>query len=152
MKKYITLLILSFFTILSCEKDDICIDATTPSLIFLFYDNDSQTDLKLIKLDSVWVEDNVKIEAYVNVSLDSIAIPIDLTKNNTTYIIENNAVKDTLKFSYTRNDVFVSRSCGYKTIFDNLQIDSNTTNWIKNISINNSTIDNETSVHISIFH
>lgn len=152
MKKYITLLILAIITILSCEKDDICIDATTPSLIFLFYDNDSQTDLKKINLDSVWVKDNVKIEEYVNVSLDSIAIPIDLNENSTTYIIENNSIKDTLKFSYTRNDVFVSRSCGYKTIFDNLQIDSNTTNWIKNISINNSTIDNETSAHISIFH
>ncbi|PHS52547.1 MAG: hypothetical protein COB01_06940 [Lutibacter sp.] len=152
MKKYITLLILVVFTILSCEKDDICIDATTPSLIFRFYDNDSQTDLKQIKLDSVWVEGKIKIQAYVNVSLDSIAIPIDLNENNTTYIIENNAVKDTLKFSYTKNDVFVSRSCGYKTIFDNLQIDSYTTNWIKNISINNSTIDNETSAHLSIFH
>ncbi|MBL4938932.1 MAG: hypothetical protein JKY16_01350 [Lutibacter sp.] len=152
MKKYITLLILTFFAIQSCEKDDICIDETTPSLIIRFYNNDSQTELKQIKLDSVWVEDNVKIEAYVNVSTDSITIPINLTKNITTYIIENNAVKDTLKFSYSRNDVFVSRSCGYKTIFDNFQIDSYTSNWIKNIIINNSTIDNETSAHISIFH
>ena len=152
MKKYITLLILTFFTILSCEKDDICIDETTPSLIMLFYNNDSQTELKQIKLDSVWVKDQIKIEEYVNVSIDSIAIPIDLNNNFTTYIIENNTVKDTVKFSYTKNDVFVSRSCGYKTIFNDLQIDSNTTNWIKNISINNSTIDNETSAHISIFH
>ena len=152
MKKYITLLILTFFAIQSCEKDDFCIDETTPSLIILFYDNDSQTELKQIKLDSIWIEDQIKIEEYVNVSIDSIAIPIDLNNNFTTYIIENNTVKDTVKFSYTKNDVFVSRSCGYKTIFNDLQIDSNTTNWIKNISINNSTIDNETSAHISIFH
>jgi uncharacterized protein DUF6452 len=152
MKKYITLIALAIFTILSCEKDDICIDETTPSLIFRFYNNDSQADLKSINLDSVWVENKIKIEGYVNVSLDSIAIPLDLNENNTTYIMENNTIKDTLKFSYTRSDIFVSRSCGYKTIFENLQIDSNTTNWIKNISINNSTINNETSAHISIFH
>jgi hypothetical protein len=152
MKKYITIIALTIITILSCEKDDICIDVTTPSLIFRFYNNDSQTDLKQINLDSVWVENKIKLEEYVNLSLDSIAIPLDLNEDNTTYIIENNAIKDTLKFSYTRSDVFVSRSCGYKTIFENLQIDSNTTNWIKNISINNSTIDNETSAHISIFH
>ena len=152
MKKYITLILLLFFTIISCEKDDICIDETTPSLIFRFYNNDNPTEFKQINLDSVWVEGKNKIEEYVNFSLDSIAIPIDLNHNKTTYILENNSIKDTITFNYVRSDIFVSRSCGYKTIFEDFQAESNTTNWIKNISINNSTIDNETAAHISIFH
>ena len=152
MRKYITIIILSIFTILSCEKDDICIEATTPSLIITFYNNETQTELKQVLLDSVWSIDLYGIEKYKNISTDSIAIPLDLDKNETTYIIENNSVKDTIKFIYDRNDVFVSRSCGYKTIFENLQIDNNTSNWIKNISINNTIIENDTEAHITIFH
>ena len=150
MKKYITILLLFIFTIISCEKDDICIDATTPSLIIRFYDNDIQTDIKELSDLTVWADDKDSI--YVNQALDSIVIPLDLTKDNTLYKFSSGIIEDQINFTYTRNDVFVSRSCGYKTIFENLQIDSNTSNWLKDISINNSTIDNETSAHITIFH
>jgi len=150
MKKYFTIIILIFLTILSCEKDDICIEDTTPNLVIRFYDNETQTDLKLISNLTVWAINNDSI--YVNESLDSIASPLDLNQNTTTFILANNLVNDTITFSYDRNDIFVSRSCGYKTLFDNLQIDSNTTNWIKNISINNTLIENDTAAHITIFH
>ncbi len=150
MKKYIIIIIVSFLAILSCEKDDICIDATTPSLIIRFYNNDIQTDVKKVSELTVWADGKDSI--YVKQSLDSIIIPLDLNQNNTLYKFTSNSIEDEINFTYTRNDVFVSRSCGYKTIFENLQIDSNTTNWIKNISINNTTIENDTAAHITIFH
>lgn len=150
MKKYFTIIILIFLTILSCEKDDICIDDTTPNLVILFHDNETQTDLKQISNLTVWAINNDSI--YINESLDSIAAPLNLNQNTTTFILANNLVNDTITFSYNRIDIFVSRSCGYKTLFDNLQIDSNTTNWIKNISINNTLIENDTAAHITIFH
>ena len=150
MKKYITILVLFVFTIISCEKDDICIDAITPSLIIRFYDNDIQTEIKQVSGLTVWADGKDSI--YVNQALDSIVLPLDLTKDNTLYKFSSGLTEDKINFTYTRNDVFVSRSCGYKTIFENLQIDSNTTNWLKDISINNSTIDNETAAHITIFH
>ena len=58
---------------------------------------------------------------------------------------------DEISFNYNRNDIFVSRSCGYKTIFENLSIQTSN-NWIKDNLINNSTIENETSAHINIYH
>jgi len=149
MKKYIIIIIVSFLAILSCEKDDICIDATTPSIIIRFYNNDIQTDVKKVSELTVWADGKDSI--YVKQSLDSIIIPLDLNQNNTLYKFTSNSIEDEINFTYTRNDVFVSRSCGYKTIFENLQIDSNTTNWIKNISINNTTIENDTAAHITIF-
>jgi len=152
MKKYFTIITVCVLTILSCEKDDICIDATTPNLVIRFYNNDIQTDLKNVLLDSVWAINKNGIEQYKGVSTDSIAIPLNLNENSTTYIIKNNAIKDTIKFIYDRKDIFVSRSCGYKTIFENLQIDNNSINWIKNISINNTIIENDTAAHITIFH
>ena len=150
MKKYITLIIVSIFTISSCEKDDICVESNTPSLIIRFYDNDLQTEIKPVIGLTVWADG--KDSLYVNQALDSIVIPLDLNKDNTLYKFSTNSIEDEINFTYTRSDIFVSRSCGYKTIFENLQIDSNTINWIKNISINNSTIDNETAAHITIFH
>ncbi len=152
MKKYFILILVFFLTILSCEKDDICIDTTTANLVIRFYNNDIQTDVKDVLLDSVWAINKNRIEQYKSVSTDSITIPLNLNENSTTYIIENNSIKDTIKFNYDRKDIFVSRSCGYKTIFENLQIDNNSINWIKNININNTIIENDTAAHISIFH
>ncbi|MBT8316195.1 MAG: hypothetical protein HKP59_01060 [Lutibacter sp.] len=150
MKKNLILMALLFLAILSCEKDDICIEDTTPNLVLRFYDNENQTEVKQITDLTVWAINYDSI--YVNESLDSIAAPLDLNQNATTYILVNNLVNDTITFSYDRNDIFVSRSCGYKTTFDNMQIESNTTNWIKNININNTLIDNDTTAHITIFH
>jgi len=141
----------SIFAILSCEKDDICIENTTPNLIIRFYDNDNQTEAKQIVLDSVWA--NNKENIYKNETIDSIIVlPLDLSQNNTLFKFSSNSIEDEINFTYDRNDIFVSRSCGYKTIFENLQIDSNSTNWIKNISINNTIIENDTAAHITIFH
>jgi hypothetical protein len=152
MKKQLIIFILLITTFLSCEKDDICVDAITPNLIIRFYNDTLQTELKNVELDSIWAINKSELSAYNGVSTDSIAIPLNLTENTTKYIIENNSVKDTIAFSYSRNDVFVSRSCGYKTVFDNLQITDNTNNWIKSITINNTTITDEKAAHISIYH
>jgi len=152
MRNYLLYLTLILLTTVSCEKDDICIDATTPKLIIKFYDFDNQSLTKEILLDSVWAVGKNGIEEYKDITLDSIAIPLNISENTTIYIIENNSVKDTIVFSYSKNDIFVSRSCGYKTIFENLHIESNTINWIKSSIITNLTIENETKAHITIFH
>lgn len=150
MKKYIILLIILSFTLMNCEKDDVCVEAITPKLIVVFYNDSIHVNKKAVASLSVWADDNVNI--YENISLDSIAIPLDLTQNSTTYQLKSGTKIDTLNFTYDRKDVFVSRSCGYKTIFENFQIESKTANWIKTDTIKNSTIDNETAAHLTIFH
>jgi antitoxin component YwqK of YwqJK toxin-antitoxin module len=150
MRKYLILLFILCFTFVNCEKDDICIDTTTPKLIIVFYNDTIPGVKKTVTSLTVWAEDNENI--YENKSLDSIAIPLDLNQNRTTYILDNKTSKDTIAFTYDRKDIFVSRSCGYKTTFENLQIESRSANWIKNDTIKNTTIDNETAVHLTIFH
>ena len=152
MRKYLILLFILCFTFINCEKDDICIDTTTPKLIIVFYDNEIPTEIKKRLLDSVWVDGKNSIKEFEKQTLDSIAIPLDLNHNKSKYIISSNSIRDTIEFTYDRKDIFVSRSCGYKTIFENLQIESITRNWIKNDTIKNTTIDNETAVHLTIFH
>ena len=152
MRKYLILLFILCFTFINCEKDDICIDTTTPKLIIVFYDNEIPTEIKKRLLDSVWVDGKNSIKEFEKQTLDSIAIPLDLNQNKSKYVISSNSIRDTIEFTYDRKDIFVSRSCGYKTIFENLQIESITRNWIKNDTIKNTTIDNETAVHLTIFH
>ncbi|MDO9274862.1 MAG: DUF6452 family protein [Lutibacter sp.] len=150
MKKYIILLFIFSFTLINCEKDDICIETTTPKLIVVLYNNAIPAEKKAVTSLTVWA--NGKANIYENQSLDSIAIPLDLTQNRTIYIFDNKTIKDTIEFTYDRKDVFVSQSCGYKTVFENLKIASRSANWIKNDTIKNTTIDNETAVHLTIFH
>lgn len=150
MKKYLSLIIISIIAITSCEQDSICIDATTPSLTIRFYDYNDKDEIKSINLDSVWAED--KSLYLQNVSLDSLSIPLDLNENFTIYNLGATALVDQINFNYTRKDVFVGRSCGYKTVFENLEITNNTNNWIKEIEIINTIIDNDTAAQVYIFH
>lgn len=144
----------------SCERDDICIDEITPKFIVRFYDFDEQESNKVVtnievynvELDSIYTDNSQTIKA----STDSIAIPLSVSQNTTQYILtiddENDSrIVDTITLNYTREDVFIGRSCGFKNVFN--QVDyGNTTNWIKNIEVVTDTITNETSAHVKIFH
>lgn len=150
MRKSFFIIILIFFTITSCEKDNICIDNTTPFLVMTFNDYDDQNEGKILKIDSIKIDG---LQTYLtNQSIDSLSIPLDLNENFTLYKIWSEGVLDSLKVVYTRNDIYVGRSCGYKTIFEDFELESNTTNWIKGIEINNNSIDNDTISAITIFH
>lgn len=150
MRKYLILLVILSFTLINCEKDDICIETTTPKLIIVFYNNDIPATKKAVA--SLTVSADSLGNLYENQSIDSIAIPLDLTKNSTFYKFKSGSIIDSINFTYERKDVFVSRSCGFKTIFENLQIASRSANWIKNDTIKNSTIENETATHLTIYH
>lgn len=150
MKKYLILLLILCFSLINCEKDDICIEATTPKLIIVFYNDSIPADKKKVDSLTVWAEGKANI--YENKSIDSITIPLDLAKNSSLYQFKSGALIDTINFTYDRKDIFVSRSCGYKTTFENLQIESRSANWIKNDTLKNTTIDNETAIHLTIFH
>ena len=150
MKKYLILIILLTISIPGCEKDDICLEETTPDLIIRFYDFENRTAYKQVTNLTVWAIDKDSI--YTNQALDSIYIPLDINSNNTFYNLQSGSNVDEITFAYNRSDVYVSRSCGYKTIYENLQIENNTSNWIKEIEINNTTVDNDTIAQITIFH
>lgn len=151
MKKYFSItIILALILIISCEKDDICLENTTPNLILKFYDINNDTIVKAATELTVWANNLDTI--YLKESFDSIVIPLNFNLNKTNYKLVSNNIADTIYFSYNRNDIFISRSCGYKTIFENLEIDSLTNNWIKGFNINNTIIDNDTTAHINIYH
>lgn len=145
---------------LACEKDDFCVDPITPNLVLRFYDNTNQTEVKSVERLSVWAAGKDTLTAYTSVTLDSIAIPLDPINTQTVYNFKMNNVDGNLAnnqveqwtINYDLEEVYVSRSCGFKVIFNNVTISSNS-GWIQSFTPSNiTTINNESSAHVQIFH
>lgn len=178
MKKIVTILILVFFTSSSCEKDDIC-DAntpTTPRLVIDFYNittpsvKKNVTNLKVIgegMTEGIVFNPGEAGEAQYLANGSSISIPLKTDVDETTFEFilnsgdPNPTLIDTDKvtFKYTRNDVFVSRACGFKTLFtfvpDNpiihIAVPVTKGKWMQFINIEKSNIDNENETHLKVF-
>ncbi|TJY34065.1 DUF6452 family protein [Pontimicrobium aquaticum] len=178
MKKRHILILLCSLVVFACEKDDICPEATatTPQLIVRFYDTISVDDTKSVSGLFVYgINDANETVFFKDISVatkDSIAIPLRTDINTTKLVfhsdfsIDDNGTPDDesddvvlgnpdiVDINYTRDDVYVSRACGYKAIYSNLgaTLTTDTDNWITNITIENNTIENESAAHINIYH
>lgn len=158
MNRIKLILLLFIITFFSCERDDICIDETTPRLIIVFYGDEEFTTRKSvpnlkIEVDSLGVYNEISFSSY-----DSIAIPLRVDENLTNIrLIKNydldNEIIENFTLTYLRDEVFVSRSCGFKTTFlelpEDIEFDGT---WIRSDTINTQNILNEKTKHISIFH
>ena len=169
MKKIIVLiLILSVF--ISCEKDDICSaeTSTTPMLILRFYDIANEEEIKAVPNLLVYgLDDAGERVLFDHISsiasnTDSIAIPLRTDDNLTRFVLHRDFEYadfetgnfDVITAIYEREEVYVSRACGYKDIFNNLtlNLETDSDNWVINSEILNTTINNETTAHVKIFH
>jgi len=142
---------------LSCEKDDFCIDPITPNMIIRFYDATNTSNTKSVSNLSVNPEGLDVI--YSNESLDSILIPLDVTSGQIIYNFSKGNNQDIITIDYDVEEVFVSRSCGFKAIFNNVTVTSDVSNdWIIGLTetsentITIPTIENESAAHLQIFH
>ncbi len=142
---------------MSCEKDDFCIDPITPNMIIRFYDATNTSNTKSVSNLSVNPEGLDVI--YSNESLDSILIPLDVTSNQIIYNFSKGNNQDIITIDYDVEEVFVSRSCGFKAIFNDVTVTSDVSNnWIIGLTetlqntITIPTIENESAAHLQIFH
>ncbi len=132
-----------------CEKDDFCIEEITPNLILRFYDFENQNTVLQVSEITIWPERRDTI--VLNQTLDSVAIPLDVNNTQTIYNLSRGTTVDKLIIDYAVNEIFVSRSCGYKAEF--LALSATTTNdWIQSINLSTITIEDETAAHIQVFH
>jgi hypothetical protein len=150
----------------SCEKDDICADETTPLLVIKFFDKNNNAIPKNVAslriVDSA--RPNVPEGVYGTFSSNEIKIPLNDNGDATTYLFTLNsgsatlANTDILSFNYTRQQVYVSRACGFKTTYllndtdGVLQTDQlGSTAWIDNFTIERNAITTQNETHITIF-
>ena len=162
MKKMIALCIVLFVAFSACEKDDFCLqNPVTPNLILRFYDNTNRETIKTVQRLYVWSEGKDTIAAYKNINTDSVAIPLNSLAEETIYKLKMNntdgtAANDkiaTFTIQYTTEEQYVSRSCGYRVIFNDVNFVPDNTSWITEFTpISLTTIDNQDAAHVQIFH
>jgi len=161
----------------SCEPDDICDPntPTTPRMLIKFYDKSNPsirkkvTNLKVIgegKTEGVVFNPSGVNEAKYLTSADSILLPLNTDADIVKYKFTLNSGNknpllvntDNLEFKYSRESIYVSRACGFKTIF-NLDLNTPFTltdttpaddMWIYYVIVakNNITSENETIIKI----
>ncbi len=152
----------------SCQKDDICPAnaETTPMLVIRFYNFENSSELKKVVGLNLIAEGETDSLFTTKQTTDSIAIPLKTFQNYTHYqfIIHlgeepNDQLpsnSDTVEFSYFPKEEYLSKACGFKIDFLDfhaLKVAEPTGgNWIKNIVVEQTTIEDETSAHLSIFH
>ncbi len=163
--KYLLFLVLIFF-IASCEKDDICLEENTPRLVIRFYDYDNPGMFKKVPNLAVRIEGQKEYYVVEGISntTDSIVVPLEVVKDLTKIELVLNGIdtdtendnSDFMDVNYLRIEEFVSRSCGYRIIYEDTKFDlkSDTENWIKDIIAVGGplNITNEKSRHVKIYH
>jgi len=162
MKKiaFITLSLLLAVSFWNCEKDDICAEGTpvTPRLVIHFFDATNTTTPKNIT--------NLRINVTGFATIDengksNILIPLRTNADSSSFeFILNGADTDplndetiTLTFNYERSDVYVSRACGYKTLFHLTSVTPTdfSGTWISNLEIEEPFIETENDTHVKIY-
>lgn len=173
-KRLFFLLIIVIFVFQSCEKDDICAEGTptTPRMVIEFYDRQNTTVLKNVanlKVIGMGQENGIVFnpqaqgESRYYVNDNTIKIPLKTFENSTTYRFIINADlpsanEDIFTLNYSRNDIYISKACGFKTLFllnseniipTNPEGDNNL--WIESIEIFENNINNEEDIHLKIY-
>ncbi len=165
MKKIFLILLIICFSLSSCERDDVCdpTTPTTPMLVVEFYDFFIQTNAKSIS-NLVIVEDGKTIAfSIVNGSKTKIPLKTELNSTKFRFIkdfsdpINSSTNADAVEFNYSRKNEYISRACGFKTVFTldaGLPVLTDTDGigtWIKGIVVVQPTILNENETHIKIY-
>lgn len=150
---------------ISCEKDDICagLDTTTPSVNITFYNVLRTHEEKAVEILECYTEDNPLKKVFYNQS--SIQLPLKVSESQTAWILVNKQVinsdtitigLDTLKFDYRVESEYISKACGYRSVFKHVktQLNSNSSsitpgNWIISQESTNE-INNSNEKHVNI--
>lgn len=167
MRKFssILLVLLLAVSFWNCEKDDICADgnANSPFMVVEFYDASNPTVLK--NVTNLGVGDPTFNKRFSFTGISKIKVPLRRNDSTTTlnFIKNGGDVLDTsddnpdsVTFNYQTNDVYVSRACGYKTVFqlndtNPVEFIPDANSWIQNIVVTQPNIFNENEVHIKIY-
>jgi len=173
MKRYIipiVLALLCFGTLSRCEKDDICAEgtATTPKMVIDFYEYLNPSVRKNFKkIEIIEIDSPNRVLVFENANKILLPLRTDSSQSNyifkLTYININTEVtnEDLIEIRYTKDDLYLSRACGYISNFtlessEPLHPNPDVTDygndelWIKEYIVRQSVITNENETHLDI--
>ncbi len=161
----------SLLVMFACEKDDACADGQgTPYLIVRFMDFEDQDNPDdVVSLQVTYIGDNVETDpnkdVYVNAqTTDSLTLSLPTFKDHAVYVFKQNynildemtAQIDTIDFSYNRTDEYVNRACGFKTVYNDLEVDIRRSEggrgFIIGKIIEQNLVDDEEEAHVRFIH
>lgn len=160
IKKVISLFI-AFTFISGCEKDDICdAETTTPRILIDFFNiNNPSVPRNVTNLIVKSPDVENPYEGPFNAN--RVAIPLKTFANQTVLELTNNgnspqANTDVITINYSRDIIYISRACGFKTYFtlqtgQGFVLATDPNNWIQSINVVTNRIDSENEAHIQIF-
>lgn len=152
--------------IISCEKDDVCVDGDTPLLQISFIDfTDNTLEKEVPSLRVVGQGQNTTVDTFDDrTNATALEIPLKVDAATTTFFLVNQSATDTndnetgnidtVTFTYEVELIYVSRACGYIANYKNLSaaITPDADNWIQNIEISSTTVADNATVHVEILH
>ena len=145
-------LLIYFFILFSCEPDDLCLETypDTPKLIIKFFDQFSQEN---VIINNLTIEDSDRNLVLFTGTTDSISIPLNYTKQQTSLNFIYNTNLDKVYVNYGTNEVFVSKGCGYRMeyLLENIIAENDNENWISSLKILNQNVVEESNHHVKIF-
>ena len=149
-----------FLMLLSCEKDDICLEGTpaTPRMIILFKDHENPQAKK--QVTKLLIKGLSQVDSLTIFSGDSIAIPLrnnyEFTQYEFTLNTSSPTLSDSLQINHRQFDIYINRACGYKSnfILENpfYYKLTNGDGWIKSIEKIRDTLSDEKKSHLAIYH
>jgi hypothetical protein len=179
-KTIISLLFLAFICNQGCERDDICDSdkITTPRLFLAFYNIDNPEDLNPKNVSKFRVQGIGNNETLTDLdgtkNKQEILLPLKTTETITQYSLHKNysvndngtpndttddylnGNEDIITIEYVTEEVYVSRACGFKTVFKNIRITvaDDGDRWIQNYRSvdDNQIVENEDAPHFRLFH
>ncbi len=174
-KNSLCILIIMVLCSLACERDDICAATTqtTARLIIEAVDEDTPTEslnIQGLRIQGVGNDAPLILDGLQEVSTTStLALPLRTDVDSTMYVLHLMYTEgvngmppggnpDTITVRYTREDRFVSRACGFSTIYNTISIrieDSNDDDlWITQIRTENDNqiIEDEAEPHFFLLH
>lgn len=153
---------------ISCEKDDLCdpLITKTPNMIVEFFNADNREEARVVANLRYNVEGRTEVIAVGDTDSTAVPLRVDTTATKWAFTQDKTvnggviqAQTDYIEFKYTTRDEYVSRACGFKTLFtlDNvapnpvLTAGDDGTFWIQSVEIEEYKIENENKVHVKIY-
>ena len=153
IKRYNLILFVVFFSLIACEKDDICIEGSENTnrinITFVDYSNKQPKSIDLNSIRGIGIDSIIE-----GINGNYLKFPLMVNSNITKYVFEYNQTLDTLTIHHRTIHKYLNRSCGYVSNFivkSDTEISKNH-GWIREVSILNDSIFNEEKTNILIHY
>lgn len=147
---------------IACENDDLCADTVvTPNFVVRIHDKNIKRQTKIAQNLLAYGQGNPLPLLFA--STDSLALPLKMLENESHFVLVKDATIDangnltagettTLSISYTPQQQFLSKGCGFRVVFKNLSVQTSPNSWISSVKLLNTQLENDKKAILHIYY